>query len=46
MNQKEKPNLSFETHSPVIAIFVLIIFGYGIGNFIVDLIYYLSKYYN
>lgn len=46
MIEKEKPNLYFKTYSPIVAIFVLFMFGYGLGNFIADLIYYLSKYYN
>lgn len=46
MIENKNPSLYFKTYSPVTAIIVCFMFGYGIGNFIVDIVYYLTKYYN
>lgn len=46
MIEDNEPNLSFETHSPIIAIFIMFIVGYGLASFVNDLISYLIRYYN
>lgn len=46
MIETEKPNLYFKTHSPITAMFIMFIVGYGFFSFISDFISYLSKYYN
>ena len=46
MIENNKPNLSFKTYSPITAIFIMFIVGYGLFSFVNDLISYLIRYYN
>jgi len=45
MIEKEKPNLYFKTYSPIIAILIVFIIGYGFFSFVSDSIDFITANY-
>ena len=45
MIEKEKPNLYFKTYSPIIAILIVFIVGYGFFSFVSDSIDFITTNY-
>ncbi len=45
MIEKEKPNLYFKTYSPIIAILIVFIIGYGFFSFVSDSIGFITTNY-